>query len=285
MSEESLGDGCREDDRCESEGDENRWELDDAKSANPGIEAHDSREPTQGVPVSPSGKEVACVGCLDQREGGVEANGKTTPVRDVSMSSGDATLRSFLQQKEKRCVGKRIEEQLGLGVAECSWDSTLLSFMQQVGSQEVILNLAEAAAEEEVPRSRLDSEEVASKRRLSQKLSMARDLAGRPRKSYKVVKRNYSKEKEAFKLQRMKKRAEINRLKKSYLVELEGSNKSFQLAEEECHLEVEKEGEGEDRRRLDREEAERTYHIATRLGIKGNLPEEEMIQFYGSLLN
>ncbi|CAM8904854.1 unnamed protein product [Rhodiola kirilowii] len=43
--------------------------------------------------------------------------------------------------------------------------------------------------------------------------------------------------------------------------------------------------EEEVRRRLVRKDAERTFHLASRLGIKGNLPEEEMIQIFVNLHN
>ncbi|KAL9677988.1 hypothetical protein QQ045_015826 [Rhodiola kirilowii] len=175
----------------------------------------------------------------------------------------------------------------------------------------------------------------------NQKLSLARDFDGKAQNTFKAIRRKESKEKVVSKFQRRKKRVELDRLKKSYLLELEKSKKSIQLPEADRQFEVEREGldeearkllqrketeakekgdiryqrrkklrgagadqspeegrglglrpsvvmqkdEEEERRRLVRKEAEFSYHIASRLGIKGNLPEEEMIQIFVNLHN
>ncbi|KAL9667662.1 hypothetical protein QQ045_002025 [Rhodiola kirilowii] len=128
--------------------------------------------------------------------------------------------------------------------------------------------------------SRLDSIEGASRRMDSQKPSLARGVAAKVQKTFKVVKIKESKEKVVSKFQRRKKRAELDRLKKSYLEELEKSNKPIQLPETERHLVVEIDAKERERRRLQRKEAEESYHMSLKLGIRGSLPEEEMIQLF-----
>ncbi|CAM8992513.1 unnamed protein product [Rhodiola kirilowii] len=129
---------------------------------------------------------------------------------------------------------------------------------------------------------------------LRQSSSLARDLAVKAQKTCKVVKRKESKKKEAFKFQRRKKRAELDRLKKSYLEELgksnksnhyfedlEISNKSNQLSEADRQLEMERVGLDEEARKLSqRKEAEEMDKFATtdQMMEEGIVPAQKLCE-------
>ncbi|CAM8963597.1 unnamed protein product [Rhodiola kirilowii] len=242
--------GCGESDRVV-----NRWESVAVKSANPGLEAQGSLVSNHFVP-DPPGKEVVCDSSPARSAGNEDAVGKTSPVRDMPVSSWNATLGSFMQQKGKRSAGKGFREQvrpggrlsspgtvgkaLEHGLVECV-DSVLLNQAETVvdspfasdalpvgrrvgrvcgalDKEEDELSLDDDFSQEEVFSSRVASLEGASKRVLRQSSSLAQ-------KTFKVVKRRETKEKGAYKLLRRKKRAELEGLKKSYLEEL---GKSFE---------------------------------------------------------
>ncbi|CAM8944749.1 unnamed protein product [Rhodiola kirilowii] len=107
---------------------------------------------------------------------------------------------------------------------------------------------------------------------------LARGFGATPRDSFKVANRKVSKEKVASKVYRRKKRADLVRLKKSYLKELETTNKPV-LLEEDSHGEL----DGlylaeEERRSIQRKEAEDTVKMAKFLGMKPSLPDDDVVQ-------
>ncbi|KAL9688690.1 hypothetical protein QQ045_033113 [Rhodiola kirilowii] len=90
----------------------------------------------------------------------------------------------------------------------------------------------------------------------------------------KSVKRRAAKEKRIVKSQERKSKAVLDRLKKSYVDELEKTEDK----------EEKKRKKERERRSLQRKEAEETYQMSLKLGIKGSLPEEEMIQLFENQL-
>ncbi|KAL9679869.1 hypothetical protein QQ045_017740 [Rhodiola kirilowii] len=126
---------------------------------------------------------------------------------------------------------------------------------------------------------RHDSLESASKRRFKQKSSTIRDCS--VKRILKGVKSKELKEKEVFKCQRRKKRAELDHLKRSYLEVLENSNKSSQLPGADSQLDVERIGSEEEERKLfQRKEAEETDKFGKSLGIIASAPDEEVVEFF-----
>ncbi|KAL9691728.1 hypothetical protein QQ045_012154 [Rhodiola kirilowii] len=86
---------------------------------------------------------------------------------------------------------------------------------------------------------------------------------------------------EVFKVQKRKKRAELVRLKRSYLEVLENSNKSSQMPGADSQLVVERiDPEEEERKLFQRKEAEETTECAKSLGIIACAPDEEVVKFF-----
>ncbi|KAL9663121.1 hypothetical protein QQ045_027959 [Rhodiola kirilowii] len=159
-------------------------------------------------------------------------------------------------------------------VSGCSWDATLKSFCSSKekgarGRRKKIIWGQDVDASVES----ISSEEVVVRRLVSMKGAS---------KSCKKKKIKGECSKQGSKKEEV---GSARSSQKSYLEELEKSSSSNQDPVVENHLEVEKVGMNEEARKLkQRKEAEDTYLISLELGVKGSLPEEEMIQFFENKL-
>ncbi|KAL9664289.1 hypothetical protein QQ045_019688 [Rhodiola kirilowii] len=218
-----------------------------------GQEVQGTLESNQSVQGSPRGKEVDGEYSLSGTTGKEEGSRISVPSRDVSECSWGATLNFFLQHKGKGSVEKRSAAQFGSSMllsspgvegqgidhasAEC--EDAVCCFQSEVevdagrGSEvhsgvvrldkmldakdveEDVLSQDEIFSLDEDFSSRHDSLESAAKRSFKQKSGTIRDCTVKI--ILKGVRSKELKEKEVFKCRRRKKRAELDRLKRSYL--------------------------------------------------------------------
>ncbi|CAM8901742.1 unnamed protein product [Rhodiola kirilowii] len=282
-----------------------------------GQEVQGIMESNQSVPESPRGKEVDGEYSLSGSSKKEEDSGNSVPSRDGSECSWDATLNFFLQRQGKGSAGKRSDALLGSSLLlsspraegqgndhasaeredavcflqpEVAVDAGGGSETQSGGErldrtfvakdmEEDGLSQDENFVLDEVFSSRHGSLESASKRRFRQKSGTIRDFT--VKRILTGGKSKESKEKEVFKVQKRKIRAELDRLKRSYLEVLENSNKSSQMPGADSQLVVERiDPEEEERKLYQRKEAEETTECAKSLGIIASAPDEEVVKFF-----
>ncbi|CAM8987492.1 unnamed protein product [Rhodiola kirilowii] len=307
---EELG-GDRDRDSCRGKSGE---EPIVANPSEANLEGQGPSESHQLVLATPLGKVVSCEPNLSRVGGNVKDSGKMISLRDVSDCRWNASLNSLLQKNEKGSVEPVPKVQAGLSLCltssglkvqgkeidQAELEETSLEIQDgevaEVGhvpedkssgkSSDRVCDtydngLAALSQDDSSPRNENLSSREGSivggpVRHIKQKPSLARDFGATSHKSFKIENRKVTKEKAVYKVYRRKKRANLDRLKKSYIKELESTNKSSHELVVDSHGALGGiDPDEEERRASQRKEAENNVRIAKVFGLKASTPEEE----------